>query len=347
MRTNRFDIRGRAPRRAAAAAFVTAVAAALLPAGAAAQATVTLRLTANAPAKSPWAVQIDRLAAKVAEESKGTVKLEPFYGGQLGNEQDTIQQVARGRIDSGFFAVGAGSLLVPELQLAILPAFFSSPAELDCVLDKHLAKPFDELLAAKGVKLLGYGEVGVIDLIGKKAFATPADVKGHKAITYSKTQSIMWSALGANSTFIGVPEWSSALQTGVVDIGGAPVSLYVPGGINKVAPVLTRTQLWDSVGMFLVNRATWEKMSADQRAAVERALAVENAVLWRKEIRGLEAKLREAHVAGGGQVVETTAEQRAAWRKAIAPAWPEMVKSIGGQGEKLFKVIESAREACK
>lgn len=347
MKTTRFDIRRKAPGRALAAAFVAAFAAAFAPGDANAQATVTLRVTANAPAKSPWAVQIERLVAKVAEESKGTVKLEPFFGGQLGNEQDTIQQVARGRIDAGFFAVGAGSLIVPELQLAILPAFFSSPAELDCVLDKHLAKPFDDLMAAKGVKLLGYGEVGVIDLIGKKAFATPADVKGHKAITYSKTQSIMWSALGANSTFIGVPEWSSALQTGVVDIGGAPVSLYVPGGINKVAPVLTRTQLWDSVGMVLVNKATWDKLSADQRAAIDRALAVENAVLWRKEIRGLEAKLREAHVAGGGQVVETTAEQRAAWRKAIAPAWPEMVKSIGGQGEKLFKVVESAREACK
>jgi len=347
METIRFDILRKAPRRAVAAAFAAAFAAALVPGGANAQATVTLRVTANAPAKSPWAVQVDRLAAKVAEESKGAVKLEPFYGGQLGNEQDTIQQVARGRIDSGFFAIGAGSLLVPELQLAILPAFFSSPAELDCVLDKHLAKPFDELLAAKGVKLLGYGEVGVIDLFGKKPWPTPADVKGHKAITYSKTQSIMWSALGANSTFIGVPEWSSALQTGVVDIGGGPVSLYVPGGINKVAPVLTRAQLWDSVGIFLVNKATWDKLSADQRGAIERAMAVENAVLWRKEIRGLEAKLREAHVAGGGQVVELNAEQRAAWRKTIAPAWPEMVKSIGGQGEKLFKVIEAARDSCK
>ena len=97
---------------------------AVAPLPAAAQALVTLRLTGNAPPKSPWAVQIERFAARVAEESKGTVKIESFLGGQLGNEQDTIQQVARGRIDMGFFALGAASLLVPELQLAIMPAYF-------------------------------------------------------------------------------------------------------------------------------------------------------------------------------------------------------------------------------
>lgn len=308
---------------------------------------VVLRLTSNAPPKSPWAVQIDRLAAKVAEESKGSIKIEPFFGGQLGNEQDTIQQLARGRIDMGMFAIGAVSLIVPELQLAILPTYYASVAESDCMMDKHLFKPFDELLAAKGVKLLALAEVGGIDLIGKKPYPNPQDVKGHKAISYGKVQSIMWATLGANSTFIGVPEWSSSLQTGVVDIGGSPMALYVPSGLNKVAPVLTRTNLWNTPGLTVINKGVYDKLSAEQRAAFDRALAVENAALLRREIRAMEAKLREAHVAGGGQIVEPSAEQRGAWRRAVAPAFPEMVKSMGGQAESLFKTIEQSRESCK
>ena len=320
---------------------------AVAPLPAAAQALVTLRLTGNAPPKSPWAVQIERFAARVAEESKGTVKIESFLGGQLGNEQDTIQQVARGRIDMGFFALGAASLLVPELQLAIMPAYFQSVAEQDCVLDKHLFKPFGDLLAAKGLRLLGLAEVGTVDLIGKKPYSNPQDVKGIKAITYSKVQSIMWSALGASSTFVGVPEWSSALQTGVVDTAASVMPLYVPGGINKVAPVLTRIGLWNSPGVTVINKAAWDKLSAEQRAAVDRALVVENAPLLRREIRGFDTKLREAHVAGGGQMLETSPAQRAAWRKAIEPSWPEMTKSMGGQAEVLFKTIEAAHESCK
>jgi len=308
---------------------------------------VTLRFTSNAPPKSPWAVQINRLAEKVAEESKGTVKIEPFFGGQLGNEQDTIQQIARGRIDMGMFAIGAVSLLAPELQLPILPFYFSSLAESDCVMDRHLVQPIGELLAGKGVTLLGVGDVGQIDLVGKKPYPNPPDVRGIKAVTYSKSQSMMWSALGANSTFVGVPEWSSALQSGLVDVTAAPLALYVPGGINKVAPVLTQLNLWSTPALIVINKGIHEKLSAEQRAAVARAMAVENAAKLRGEIRAMESKLREAHVAGGGQIVAVTAEQRDGWRRAVAPAWPEMVKSMGGQAEQLFKTIETARVSCR
>ena len=64
---------------------------------------VVLKLSASAPPKSPWAVQIERIVAKTTEESQGGIKIEAYLGGQLGNEQDTLQQVARGRIEMGYF----------------------------------------------------------------------------------------------------------------------------------------------------------------------------------------------------------------------------------------------------
>jgi TRAP-type transport system periplasmic protein len=308
---------------------------------------VTLRFASNAPAKSPWAVQIDRLAAKIAEESKGTVKIEPFYGGQLGNEQDTLQQILRGRIDMGAFSTGAMSLVVPEVNVLILPMYFRTVAEQDCVIDRHLLRPFEDLVTARGMKLLGMGEVGNIDLAGKKPYVNVADVRGTKATSYSKMQATMWTALGANPVFLGVPEWASSMQTGMVDFIGPPMALYVPSGLNKIAPVLSRVSLWNSSAFTVINKATWDKLSAEQRAAVDRALVVENATLWRREIRGMEGKLREAHVAGGGTMVEPTAEQRAAWRAALTPTWAEVVKALGGQSEALFKTVESALPSCR
>lgn len=333
---------------AGAMALLLGAAAATAPTTAAAQdRPVTLRLTSNSPPKAPWAMQIERIIAKITEETKGTVKVEAFYGGQLGNEQDTLQQVARGRIDMGLFAIGAAALVVPEVQLSILPFYFSSFAEQDCMLDRHLYKPFDAAFAAKGVKLLGLADVGTIDVIGKRPYPNPADVRGLKAITYTKNQAIMWSALGVNGTFVGVPEWSSSLQSGLVDIGGSPMALYVPSGLNKVAPVLTQVNMWNAPGVILMNKGVWDRLSAEQRAGVERAMAAEPAAKLRAEIRGFDAKLREMHKAGGGQVVEVSAEQRAAWRNAVAPAWPEMVKGIGGDAEPLFRSMEAARAACR
>ena len=80
-------------------------------------------------------MQVERFAADVTEASKGTIKINAFLGAQLGSEQDTIQQVARGRIDMGGFSLTAGSLIVPELSILSIPFLFKDAKEQDCVLD--------------------------------------------------------------------------------------------------------------------------------------------------------------------------------------------------------------------
>ncbi len=68
---------------------------------AAAQDKVTeLRYTTGAPEQTPWVTpQLRRFEKDVAEESGGKIKIASFIAAQLGNEQDTVQQVARGSID--------------------------------------------------------------------------------------------------------------------------------------------------------------------------------------------------------------------------------------------------------
>ena len=80
--------------------------------GATAQ-TVELRYATSAPPKTVWEMQVQRFQKQVDDGSKGTLKINAFLNSQLGSEQDTIAQVARGRIDMGGYSVTAGSLLVP------------------------------------------------------------------------------------------------------------------------------------------------------------------------------------------------------------------------------------------
>ena len=80
-----------------------------------------------------------------------------------------MAQVARGRIDMGGYSVTAGSLLVPELSLLNIPFLFKDQKEQDCVFDKHLTKVTQDMFAKKGVEMIGWSEVGVADIIGKKA----------------------------------------------------------------------------------------------------------------------------------------------------------------------------------
>ena len=254
-----------------------------------------LRYTSGAPPKgNPWVTQTERFAKDVDEESKGSVKISPFFASQLGSEQDTVQQVARGRIDMGGFSAGATALIVPEVGAvgdALL--FPRSTAELDCVLDNHMTKPVTEAFAKKGVQFLGWTEVGSVELFGKKPLMMPADLNGIKAAIYAnKTQSLFFSSQGANVNPLGLPEWIPAFQTGMVDVVMTPITYALPSGLAKVAPVVSKLAVYDSPGLTLMNKAVWDKLPKDQQ---ERARARQRAQPAGEDARR-SARLREGAV---------------------------------------------------
>jgi len=309
---------------------------------------IELRYTSGAPPKgNPWAMQIERFAKEVDAESKGEIKVQPFLASQLGSEQDTVQQVARGRIDMGGFSIGSSALVLPEMGLLAMPFFFRNTEELDCVLDNHMVKPVTEGFAKKGVQFLGWTEVGSIDLFGKKPFMAPADLKGAKAAIYAnKTQAVFFTSMGASVTPLGLPEWIPAFQTGMVEVVMTTVTSAFPSGMTKVAPVASKVKLYDAPAVTLMNKATWDKLSKPQQEAILSVSTRFPAAQYRKEVRGFEDTLWGMMKQSGGQIVDATQEQRDAWRKAMEPVYPQIVKETGGDSAAFFAAMEAGRKAC-
>ena len=308
---------------------------------------VELRYSSGAPpANNPWVMQINRFAKDVEEESKGALKIQPFFASQLGSEQDTVQQVARGRIDMGGYSGGSAALIVPEIGLLLMPAYFRSAAEFDCVLDNHLNKTVTDLFAKKGVQFLGWTEVGNIDLWGKKAYVAPKDLNGIKAASYAnKTQQLFFTSLGANPNPLGLPEWIPAFQTGLAEVVLTPITYALPSGLTKVATVATRG-FYDSPGLTLMNKATYDKLPKDQQDALLRATGRHGSPKMRAEVRGFENVLFGMHEKAGGQAVNLTPEQRAVWRKALEPVYPQIVKETGGDASTFYAQMEAGIKAC-
>ena len=307
-----------------------------------------LRYSSGAPPKgNPWVTQIERLVKDVDEESKGALKIVPFLANQLGSEQDTIQQIARGRIDMGGYSSGAAALVVPELALAVMPFYFKNTAELDCVLDNHLLLPMRELFAKKGIQFIGWSSVGTIDLVGKKPYLSPKDLQGSKAISYpNKTQALFYGAMGANANPMGLPEWIPAMQTGLGEVVMTTITSAFPMGLTKVAPVITRMSLYDSPGLTLMNKGVYDKLSKEHQEALERAAARSPAVKMRAEVRGFENVLFGMHDKAGGQSPTITPAQRDEWRKATEAIYPQIVKELGGSADKIFATMEAGRKTC-
>lgn len=308
---------------------------------------VVLRYSTSAPERSAYSAQFMRLAQAISEETGGSVRLDIYYGSQLANDRDAVQQVARGRIDMTGANITNWSALVPELQLLMLPMYFRSAAEMDCTLDGSLAQEVARRLQARGVRMLRWGDGSTMEMFGKKAYTSPADLAGLKGGAYgSRLGVLMWQALDARPTPVSTAEVATALQTGLIDVTVTVPIYYVALGLNKIAPVMTRLDLYFSSSVNAISQAAWERLTPPQRDGITRALARVPVAQIRSETRAAQQRAFDQHVASGGQLVVATPEQRAAFRKVFEPVWPQVARESGPDGPAFFEALQAARKAC-
>lgn len=309
---------------------------------------VELRYSSGAPPQNnPWAMQIGRFAKMVEEESKGELKIQPFLASALGSEQDTVQQVARGRIDMGGYSTGAAALIVPEVVLLNAPGAFASLAQRDCVLDNHVKGMVTDLFDKKGIKFLGWTEVGSVEYFGKKPLPNPKDFSGIKAAAYAnKSSMLFFNTLGSAPTPLGLPEWIPAFQTGMAEVVNTPITYALPSGLTKVAPVVTRLGLVYSPALTLINKGVYERLPKPLQEALLRANERIPSSQYRSEIYNFEKVLYGMHEKAGGQIVDITPEQRDAWMKALEPYQAALVGEVGGSAKAMAAAIEAGRKAC-
>jgi C4-dicarboxylate-binding protein DctP len=195
--------------------------------------------------------------------------------------------------------------------------------------------------------MIGWSEVGVADIIGKKPYLTPDELKGLKARSApNKVAGFMWSQLGANPNPLPVTEWNSAFQTGLIDVADSAPTFYFFSGLAKLAPVVTMTQHQDQGGVVLLNKVAFDRLSPEHQAVITGTGTTTPASQLRAEVRGFEGKIREMHKAAGGTIIQLTPEQRAVWRKSMEAAWPKMVEAVGGEAGTYWQAIQAGIRAC-
>lgn len=301
-----------------------------------------LRSAGAAPEKTPWGQSVNAFAAKVAELSGGSLTIKHFHASQLGDEQTTVRQVARGRLDMGGFSNTATSLLVPEFGLLSSPFTFSSVEQADCVADNHLLKTFGPALDDAGVVAIGWFEVGQQIIFSKTPIVTPADLEGVKIRTApTKTDTLFMEAAGGSAVPLGTTDTMPALKTGNVSAATWPTVYGIAVGYHKVAPHVTPTNHVHQIGSFIVSGKTWKSLSEEERGWLMEAAEVFKDL--RKGVRGAEAALMTKIESEGATV---HAPDDAAWRAVAPTVQPQIVAELGGNADATWAAIEAAKQAC-
>lgn len=304
-----------------------------------------LRVAAAAPESSPWGKSLVAFADKVSELSSGELTLKLFHASQLGDEQTTVRQVARGRIDLGVFSNTAASLVLPEFGLLASPYAFDSAAQADCVADKHLLETFGEGFDKAGVRPLAFVEVGQQIIFSTEPLLTPADLKGVKIRTApTKTDTLYISAAGGAPVPLGTTDTMPALKTGNVSAATWPTVYGIAVGYQKVAPHVTVSNHVHQIGATLISARTWKSLSEQERGWLTEAAVVYRGL--RKGVRGAEAALLGKIEQGGASVYRLDEAQQQAWREHVPAAQERILAELGGDAEAAWSAISAAKQDC-
>ena len=295
---------------------------------ASAAAQTTMRISISVAQNSHQGVAIDTFAREVEKRTAGRYKIQTFYSGALGGERESIEAVQLGTQELAFSSTGPVPNFVPEARILDIPFLFRDKAHARAVLDGPIGQDMLTKFDSKGFKALAWAENGFRHMTNsKRAVNSPDDLKGLKMRTMeSPVHVTAYKGLGIVTTPMAFPEVFTALQQGTVDGQENPLSVIMAAKFDQVQKHLSLTGHVYSPAIFLMNKASFDKLSAaDKQAFID--AAKEGTKANRARVDEDDAKGAAELKAKGMQVVENVDKSK--FVATLAPVNAEFEKQFG------------------
>lgn len=244
----------------------------------------------------------------------------------VGNEQEMMQQLVRGRIHVGATSFAGSAVAVPENIITTVPYLWDSDEERIYIIDNHVVPVLKDIAAEKGAVLINWGDVGWNDVICNYECLTPASLEGRNA-RMSPVSRHFWTALGANGVQMPLSEFFPGLQQGLVVAGDLPFLYYITTPAAQSAPHYVTTRHLHHGAAWYMNKALYDRLTDEQR---EKLYAVNPPVAETRALVMADEQLPDGHkakefISKGGHIHVLTDEEREAFATLVRPVQQQMV----------------------
>ncbi|MBS7706601.1 TRAP transporter substrate-binding protein [Chelatococcus asaccharovorans] len=297
------------------------------------------RIASAAPATGILREHHERIAAIIGAKSNGAVISTFQY---VGGEGEALQQIARGRLKGGVISMIALAAVTPEAGVLLTPYLWASEAEAEWVIAEKAGPRLAELLAEKGLTLVGYAAGGWTNVVGKEPFLTPANVINRKIrASPAPASQFFWSAVGANPVQLPIGEVFSALELGVVEGADMPFTFYVSSPAAVLAPNYVLTRHAYNFSAVVVNSKAWNSLNTAAQQNIRDNLPTLHQL--NEEFAQAETPLAETFKSTGGKIWDLSKEQKALWFDAVSAGQAAFVAKAGEAAVAYYNFIQKAR----
>lgn len=269
---------------------------------------------------------------KIAEErTKGRVKIEVYPNSQLYKDKEEMEALQLGAVQMLAPSLAKFAPLgVKEFEVFDLPFIFDNYQELHKVTQGPIGAKLLKKLEPKGIVGLAYWDNGFKVMSANKPLKSVEDFKGQKMrIQSSKVLDSQMRSVNAIPQVMAFSEVYQALQTGVVNGTENPPSNLYTQKMHEVQKYVTLSDHGYLGYAVIVNKKFWASLPADIRTILEGAM--KDATKFANDVakKDNDEALAGVKKSGKSQIVTLTAQERAAWKKAMDKAHKDNMNRIG------------------
>ena len=272
----------------------------------------------------PTAKGAYRFAELVKERSGGRIEILVKAGGSLGDEKSVIEQMQFGGVDFARVSLSPLCDYVPKLNVLHLPYLYTDAEHRWEVLEGEIGDDFLESFDGTNLVALSWYEAGARNFYNSiRPVHSPKDMRNMKIrVQESELMLRMVEILGASAVKTPYDEVYSSLETRRIDGAENNWPSYESENHYKVAKYYTVDEHARVPELQIVSEFTWNKLSEEDRTMIKEC-AQESARYERELWQDQEKRSRRRLEAAGCEVVELTAQEKAAFQERVLPLYWE------------------------
>ena len=282
-----------------------------------------------------------KFAEELKERSGGKHRVKLFLNGQLGSEQDTVNDAALGILDMSLLAINNITPFSPTVGIFTLPYVILSLDDAVTLTQGEVGQELVEnTIRDAQVRIIGWTYTGFRVLTNSsKPVRTVSDLQGlHIRVPKNEIMLDTYKSWGIDATPMAWSETFTALQQRVVDGQDNPYLTVHSMKFYEVQKYVTNIRYIFSIEPLIVSEMIFQDLDEETQGMIIEAGKVATAHSA-EHLRKSEAAIKEDLIARGMEIVDPADDEKEFIERATAAVWPKFYDSIGGK-EKLDRVLK-------
>jgi C4-dicarboxylate-binding protein DctP len=263
--------------------------------------------------------------------TRGAVKVEVYPNSTLYDDSEELAALQRGDVQILAPSLAKfGALGVREFEVFDLPYIFDGYEALDRITGGPVGRLLLAKLEPRGIYGLAFWDNGFKSFSANAPIRIPGDLKGRKMrIQPSRVLEEQMLALQAQPRVMAFSGVYQALRDNVVDGTENPHSNLYTQRMFEVQRYMILTEHGYLGYAVIANKAFWDGLPDEIRVELERAMAAATTYANQIAREENEDALASIRASGKTDIYVPTAEERAAFKRALLPVHKKMAARVG------------------